>query len=96
MKNFGKISISHISTNRYHIIIKKGHFFEVLGSYVVPRDLKNFNFLFLSRDRLFFWLLRGAICDLPAFHLIKYMLTANNKSYEMLTDYKKDLRKKVL
>jgi ribosomal protein S16 len=74
-KSFYNISILQINKGTFSIILKKGSFFEIMGSYSPPKGSHNFELVFLNRERLFFWLIKGVGCELPVYQFLKILLT---------------------
>lgn len=57
--------------SNYQIILYHGKFFEKLGSYNFFVNKMGVKFVFLDIDRVTFWLIKGASCDLLIYKLLK-------------------------
>jgi len=66
-----RFSVLKINSNTYSIILKKSHFFEVIGSYSPSKGSNLFELVFLNKERLFFWLVKGAVAELPVYQFLK-------------------------
>jgi ribosomal protein S16 len=73
-KEFYIVRLLKINKNTYSIVLMKNTFFEVLGSYTSKKGFRNFEIVFLNKDRLFFWLSKGAGCEIPAYRFLKLFL----------------------
>ncbi len=74
MKVFYNIKLIKINKKTYRIVLVKNSFFEVLGSYTPVKGSRDFEFVFLDKDRLFFWLSKGAGCEVSAYKFLKIFL----------------------
>lgn len=73
-KAFFIIRLLKINKNKYSIVLLRNPFFEVLGSYTPVKGNRDFEIIFLNKDRLFFWLAKGATCEVPAYRFLKLFL----------------------
>jgi ribosomal protein S16 len=78
-KSFYNICLLKSNRNTFRVVLKKGAFFEVMGSYSAPKGFSNFELIFLDRERLFFWLSKGVGCELPVYQLLKILLSIKVK-----------------
>jgi len=53
-KPFYNFSIIKINRGTFSIVLKKGSFYEIVGSYSPAKGRNNFELIFLDRERLFF------------------------------------------
>lgn len=75
MKNsFYSIKLLKLNKSTYRIVLLKKTFFEILGSYRPARRSFDLEFVFLDRDRLIFWLGKGAICEISAYKFLQIFL----------------------
>ena len=90
-KPFYNFSLLKINRGTFSIVLKKGCFFEIIGSYSPSKGSNNFELVFLDKERLFFWLIKGATCELPVYQFLKILLT---KKINSVNKYK--IMKKLL
>jgi hypothetical protein len=53
-KPFYNFSLLKINRGTFSIVLKKGCFFEIIGSYSPSKGSNNFELVFLDKERLFF------------------------------------------
>jgi ribosomal protein S16 len=65
------IEIKKATKSNYQIVLYHGKFFEKLGSYNLFINKMGVKFVFIDIDRVIFWLIKGALCDLLVYKLLK-------------------------
>lgn len=76
------IKVKKISESNYQIVLSHGKIFEKLGSYTSGINKMGVKFVFLDIDRIVFWLIKGASCDIFIYKLLK--------TYKLWNTYYKD------
>lgn len=76
------IKVKKISKSNYQIVLHHGKVFEKLGSYTSDTNKMGVKFVFIDIDRIVFWLIKGAACDLLIYKLLK--------TYKLWNTYYKD------
>jgi ribosomal protein S16 len=87
-KPFYNFSIIKINRGTFSIVLKKGSFYEIVGSYSPAKGRNNFELIFLDRERLFFWFVKGVGCELPVYQFLKILLTKEVKLLNYNNKYK--------
>lgn len=59
------------SKTNYHIILYFGKFFEQLGSYNSFVNNMGIKLVLINIDRIIYWLIKGAACDILVYKLLK-------------------------
>ena len=75
-KAFYNISLLKNNKNMYSIVLKKNVFFEILGSYTPTKGFRNFELVFVNKERLLFWLALGVSCEMQVFQLLKILFNS--------------------
>lgn len=65
------INTTKTNKSTYHIILYFGKFFEQLGAYNAFVNKMGLKFVFMNIDRIMYWLIKGAACDILVYKLLK-------------------------